>query len=327
MRKIISLLMLSCSLLSTQVNADEYWCFEDGAFSLSGDFLYWKSKQDNLKYTTQPLPVATSFDFTDSELISPHSEWKPAYRIVVDYSFANTGWSAELQYTQYNGSAHGTEVVSDSEGIFPVLSFASTTLPTDYVTSARSHWRLNTYLLDMIAVYERCFGDRFALTPTVAIRNTWITQNVHATYLGGTFSAGPDEVYLESKFYGIGPRIGLTPSLNLGYGLTLYGEAAGSLLYGWFNVHQNETFLSVLRDSLHRQTQGIRWNADLIAGLKWGYCADECSVIKKYSIDFGADYLYFSDQYAFKHGAEFVLPTDEEHLTLYGIHVSVGLEF
>lgn len=327
MTKLISLTIFCYTLiLCTTVHAQQWRCPDSGLF-LSGDLLYWKGKQHGLDFSTKPLPVFTTTDFTDTHLVAPDFEWEAGFRLTAGYEFSGTHWSAALRYTRYTESAHGTQSAGDTEGIFPTLSFSPNTLPTDYVTFAKMHWKLETNIIDIISEYQWCINKCLSLTTILSIRNAWISQHITADYRGGTFIAGKDTVSLHSNFYGVGPRIGFKPTVSLGSGFSIYGEASGSVLYSWYHVHQKETFLSTSLASLHKKPQGIRWNGDLIAGLNWTYCADACCAIKQYSIDIGFDWTYFSKQYTFEHGSSFTLPGKSKYLMLEGIHLSAGLQF
>jgi hypothetical protein len=109
--------------------------------------------------------------------------------------------------------------------------------------------------------------------------------------------------------------------------VSLYVEGAGALLWGWFDVRQKETFLSTTTAFLHRNPGGIRWSADAIAGIAWEYLCSGRSAIKSYAFDVGFDYLYFSKQYAFRHGPQFSLRSQNTYLILYGAHASARLQF
>jgi len=298
-----------------------------GTFGLRGDVLYWKSKQAGSDYTTKPDSIFTVLEFSKRPLVAPNFAWEPGFRLTADWAFANTGWLVGLQATRYSGKAGGTTKVGDMGGIFPALSFEDNTLPTDYATSARARWRLHTTLLDLFGAYEWRASPHFSLTPSLSARNAWISQHLSASYKGATFSAGTDHVKLRSSFYGVGPRIGLEPRWLVDKNVSLYVEGAGAVLCGWFDVRQKETFLSTTTAFLHRSPSGIRWSADVIAGIAWKYSCSPEAAIKAYAFDLGFDYLYFSKQYMFRHGPQFSLRSQNTYLVLYGAHASARLQF
>lgn len=335
MKKFLSIIYALFFLLNAPVSAYEWDCcgLLDGQMALRIDYLYWTAKQESLNYTNEPSDIFTSMDFTSTDLIAPSFDWNSGFRVAAAYALPCSSWVGGLQYTQYSNYAHGHREADDSEGIFPTLVFDSAddsfvVFPEDYVSGAKSKWNLNTYFLDAVVGYEFCIADCFSIIPTLGVRNAWIDQKVHAEYTGGgLFAAGPCDVSLHSKFYGVGPRIGIKPIVTLGYGFNLYAEAAASFLFSWWDIHQSEFFLDEEVAAIHKKTTNFRWNGDLIAGVNWTYCADMCSAIKAYTLDVGFDYLYFSQQYEFTHGMEFSLPKKSQFLMLYGIHVSGGIQF
>lgn len=302
--------------LTSRVVANTY-CPEQ--ISVSASWLYWSATQKGSDYTTRPSSVFATTNFADSSLVAATNDWESGFRLALDSSYASP-WSVGLHITNYHGSAHGSKTAATTEGLFPTLSFANDTLPSDYVTSARIQGSLHTVLVDIVGARLWYSDGRLSLTPSISLRNAWITQRVSASYFGATFTAGADQVSLHSSFYGVGPRVGVKPKYWLGNGLSVYGEAAGAVLYGRFHAHQKETFLAATRASLNSNPHGLRWNADLTAGLSWEQSDG-------YTADLGFDFLYFSKQYAFKHGSQFSLRDQDKGLFMYGMHLSAGLCF
>ncbi len=315
---LLSLLcLMNCQL--QQVLANE--------LNVTGSMLFWKAKQKGLAFTTQPEPVFTTTDFAAGNLATPTFDWKPGLRLTAEVILTDSPCYPILQLIQYGGHANDSKIVGANEGIFPTLSFANTTLPTDYVTSASIEWNLQTTIFDISGSCQKFSRGSYFFAPSIAIRNAWVSQHVSTTYQGALFSAGPDTVDLRSSFFGVGPRIGIKPFVPLPNGLTFYGEIAGSLLASHFKVRQQETFISTSTASLSRSINGMRWNVDLIAGLAWEYLANPNDPIDAYTADLGFDFLYFSKQYPFKHGPQFSLRGQDNDLMLYGFHASFGLRF
>jgi hypothetical protein len=295
---------------------------------ISGGFLYWFAKQNGLDYTNQPQSIMTMGDFTTSSLVEPNFKWEPGYELEARYGFDRSYANFGLHFIYYRGKADGHKTAKDLEGMFPVLAFSDATLPSDFITSAEMHWTLNTALLDADLAYEIRCGSWFSLSPFVALRNAWIHQKVRAEYEGGAFSAGPDAVHLKSRYFGIGPLVGIMPKISLGRWCYFYGEASGAYLWGSFDVRQKEMFLSTETAHLKTEPSGNRWNGNFSAGLVFGtdwkkrFCG-----IKNLALDMGADYLFFTRQYAFEHGEQFTLPDRDKTLKLYGIHISLAAHF
>ncbi|MES2273106.1 MAG: Lpg1974 family pore-forming outer membrane protein [Chlamydiota bacterium] len=296
--------------------------------SLRGGFLYWFAKQNGLAFTNHSQSALTTSDFTRSSLVKPEFEWRPGFELAASYGFNRSFWSLDLSFLYYWGKASGHKSTSGNDGIFPTLSIAPDTLPSDYVTSAKVKWTLSTAILDAAAVYEWKTNSWFTLIPFIALRDVWITEKIRAAYDGATYNAGSDVVRMKSDFYGIGPLVGLTPKFILGEIFSLYGKASVSYLASWFDVTQREVFLSTTRASLKRDVFKGSWNANFAVGLKLTKKFSERSArVKSLELDLGFDYLFFTQAYEFVHGSQFSLPGQGKTLTLYGIHASVGAYF
>jgi hypothetical protein len=293
--------------------------------SLRGGFLYWFAKQNGLSFTNHSQSIFTTSDFTRSTLVHPDFEWKPGFELGTNYGFEDTFWSVDLDFIYYRGNARGHKSAEKNKGIFPALSFADNTLSSDYVTSAKTEWHLSTAILDATGAYEWDCNSWFSLTPSIALRDVWIREKIHATYRGGTYNAGSDVVRLRSRFYGVGPLLGLSSSFNVWDIFTLYGSASASYLAGWFHVRQKEAFLSKTRALLERDVFGGRWNGNFTLGVTLG--TDFEKNTKSVELDLGFDYLFFTRQYEFAHGSQFSLPKRGKALILYGFHVSAEAHF
>lgn len=296
--------------------------------SLSGGFLYWRSQQGGISYTNRAQSVLTTGNFTKSPLVGTHVEWNPGFELSASYGVCHSFWSFDLSFLQYQNDVSGHRTASNNNGFFPVLSFADTTLPSDYITSAKAHWHLSTSVLDATAMYREHCSSWFSLSPKIGFRDAWISQKVHADYSGGTFAAGSDSVRLKSGFYGIGPLFGILPKFTFGKVVSLYGDASISYLAGWFNIRQKETFLSELKASRHKDLFDWRWNAYLKGGLVLEKRFHRrCAGMKSVALDLGYDYFFFSQQNEFKHGPQFTLPSRGKSLILQGIHVALAAHF
>ena len=291
---------------------------------IRGDFIYWYSNQSGLGFTTKSESTFTTSNFSNGSLVDPSFDWDPGVRLDVIYGFDRSYWSLGADALWYGGTGSGSKNIGTTDGMFPALSFASSTLPTDYVTNSKINWRLNFTILDFFTSYEWVCNSYFALIPSLGLRNIWITEKAHVSYQGGTFQAGTDTVRLTSRFYGVGPRLALRPQVTFGQGFSFYAEGAGEFFGGWFDIHQNETFLGATLAKVNRDVSGIRWAVDTTAGVVYAY---DISNTMNVSLDVGFDYSAYFDQNEFVHGSQYTLHSQGSALTLYGIHIAAGYRF
>jgi len=300
-------------------------CRPSSRFDLRGDFIYWYSNQSGMGYTTQPQSTFTTSNFSAGTLISPTYDWEPGFRVDAAYGFDQSYWSVGADVIWYRGKGHGSQSTSVVEGLFPAFSFAADSLPTDYANFADIKWRLHSTIFDVLLSYEWVYNCYVTVIPSFGVRNVWLRERANVHYLGGTYEAGTDMVYLKSNFYGIGPRLALKPQFYLGRGFSFYAEGAGSVFARWLNLNQSEKFLSTTRASLTRKfTSGARWGVDTTAGFVYTYtfCNDT-----NISFDLGFDYFIFFRQNEFVHGPEYTLPSQGTSLMLYGGHAALGFRF
>lgn len=310
-------------------NGDRLW--------LDAALLYFLPHEKCIAMTNKFTDLFTTADVTDEPVVKPHFDWDFGYRVGLGYIFESRRWDMSLQWTHFNTGSHQTRSTDgDIEfGMFPIWSLADDILPYDWVAASKSHWRLNLNLLDLDFGRLYGFGKVFFLRPFAGVRSAWINQDLDIRYRGGIFydgldlldldsTFGPDYVDMKNNFYGIGPRLGIEPQLNLGGGLRIYASASGEGQYGFYNVHQKETYFKTVRYHKNRYPQEWVWMADAGAGLLWKtyFARQRCAL----TFQLGWEYHIFFDQVKLK-GDKFGLVSGNRNLSLNGADFSMRFDF
>jgi len=309
---------------SNQCSPPPIQCPPGWRVDLRGDFIYWYSNQSGMAYTNQAQSTFSTSNFSSGTLINPTYDWEPGVRVDAAYGFDHSYWYLGADVIWYRGKGSGSQTTTSTNGLFPVLSFANNSLSSDYANYAAINWTLYTTIFDILAYYDWIYNSYLTLTPSLGLRNVWLTEKATVHYQGGTYQAAPDIVNLRSNFYGIGPRLAFKPKFLLGRGFSFYAEGAGAVFGGWFDVTQSETFLSTTRAFLKRDVSGLRWGVDATSGLLYIYELNSQSNI---SFDLGFDFMWFNEQNEFVHGSQFTLPEQGASLMLYGGHAAFGFRF
>ena len=298
--------------------------------------LYWKPKEQALVATNKKSDVFTTDDFTQAPVVHPHFEWDLGYRISGGYLFCSTVWDVEGSWTRYTSDVSQRRSSDGSAfiGMFPIWSLGEDVIPGDYVFESDLKWKFSVNMLDLqFGRYLDTFW-RLELKPFAGLRSAWIRQNGDAIYEGGMFLIGilqpgtslngTDFIKMENNYWGLGPRIGIDPRLILGKGFSINADAAISGLYGFFKVHQKETYLETVRFSRNEHVNRLRWIGDLAAGLQWKTLFD-CD---RYALTLRADWEYhiFFHQFELKTDA-FDLVPDNRNLSTQGVTFSGRFDF
>jgi hypothetical protein len=162
-------------------------------------------------------------------------------------------------------------------------------------------------LLDWELGREFFAGKWLTLRPFFGLRSAWIKQKYEVDY--SNLYYGWDEFFnpvlscnvystnITNNFWGLGPRVGLNGEWQLGSGLSLYGNAALSALYGFFHLYQSEHVDNPIDDpdqvypfptadaagqvtGINNSFHAVKVATDLQIGLRWDYmfCHDACHI-------------------------------------------------
>jgi len=269
------------------------------------DFLWWRASEINLELGIEDTLNNTVFSIDQAREKRPNFKFDPGYRIGLTTICPDGCWDAALNWTHFNTSARaiGMGDPGHTSGLIfigPVTTFNSywelnqNANPLDL---CEGRWKLNMDLIDLEMAHRYHINQCLVLRPFVGLRGGRINQSYH---IFSTFNEVeirmPDGQYLSklharSNFVGVGPRIGLNIAFEVCQDLSVFGEAAGSILYGSLDRHTNENadFLFfteeftaiVVQESEGRLKAGSkqcsRCITDLTLGLRWDHCVRWCN--------------------------------------------------
>ncbi|MBX3719174.1 MAG: MOMP family protein [Parachlamydiales bacterium] len=201
----------------------------------TADFLWWNLYEGGTDYvyTDRETPGATPFK---GKLKHLDFDWNPGFRVGIGYQLdEHDGWDGYLNFTWYqtdasnSKSAHGDHALITADGLVSSLT----------LNKAHAHWNVAFYNL-YLELGRNFFVSKFlSVRPAFGLVTTWFNQNRRIRYVA-------DSPYLKlnihghNDFWGIGPRAGFTGEWFLGEHFGLFGSATGALLWGTFDVHEEE---------------------------------------------------------------------------------------
>lgn len=211
---------------------------------------------------------------------------------------------------------------------------------------------MNLDLVDIEFGRKFYVSSCFVLRPEFGLRIARIHQNYRVesestvTPATGPLEAFTSDIKTRSNFLSVGPRVGLDVELHLGCGLTVFGCAAGSIVFGKFDNHAREHFVDFTTDvdpavgtfdyeansSAHRCSRTI---TDLAFGFKWDHCYEWCGRSHPVSLAFAWEHHAFYDLNNFNFASRGYNDTDasviggdaNRHGDLYTQGLTVSLSF
>lgn len=226
-------------------------CVSCGAdLYLTADFIYWMVREDHLAYVYSSGQQLTASPAA-GHVFQPDFKMKPGFKVGLGMNFDHDGWDIFAQYTWIrahgiNGSASATATTV----LFDDFWDAGFGGP-DLITSASVSWQLNNFNVIDLELGRNFYVSRYLmLRPHFGLKGTWQKQHYNVT-VNETITAAQTGVtvadlltsnmFLTSKFWGIGIRAGLDTAWHFSRSFSLVGEFAISGLYGQFKEHRLST--------------------------------------------------------------------------------------
>lgn len=222
-----------------------------GHFSFRADALFWKPLQEGLDFFQSTsissglvtVDTATAFQEAITSRANDHTlhfDWRCGFRLGLGYGFGCgkwNGWDISSAWTHYQGhaKAHGRIEELQSHG----------------------HWKLDYDVVDIVVGVPECsicsdfiwkgFGGVRLAEVDQRLRSQTVSLFTLVDPTTTTTVSSASRFHNRSDFQGIGPVIGVKTDWNLGCGFSLFGNAAGSIMYGRFHTKfNNDTSTTVI---------------------------------------------------------------------------------
>lgn len=307
-----------------------YSCGPCGDFFFSAEALIFRACEDGLAYGTHTETILSTTATTvpnevDSRVKNLHPNWNVGFRLGVGYVLPCDCWGIAVNWTHFDSHTHHTfeeSFVTPTTGLtggsFLTPAFGRTDFNVSDDTGideTEARWKLHLDLVDVELGRPVCISQCLTLRPHIGIRAAWVKQSFDIEYdtiSTDAISSLLSEVDLKCDYEGVGLRGGLDTIWDLGCGMSLYGSAAASVLWGHFNV-KSETFyndpenLGAFFDVEQKDDFcGCRAVTDAAIGLRWRscFCGDSVAL----TVNVGWEHHLFFNQNQFE---DFVVLDDD----------------
>ena len=199
-------------------NADSYATPLKKEISFFSEALLWQATQGGLEYTQL---------VSSGKFISVEYDYKWGFRVGADYRLCND-WDLCVDWTRLHTSAS-----SNTTGAQNIIDSSSTLLATAGSYKSSVHW--DTLDLDLGRFI--CLNSNFSVRPHVGLRSAWSNEQNTESFSGVTGGrTATASLYFKNDFWGLGIRAGIDTLWRVYNGLSIYGNAAISLLRGNYNL-------------------------------------------------------------------------------------------
>lgn len=309
------------------------------------DYLFWKAKRTGYFYHNSAEPQKNGNIFL-GEVHPPKSHYSSGFK--VDMGLSNLyDWMIEGDFTFYKNGMIDNNIDNKSPSIFYEGNLIQ--LPTQTISS---QFHLNYWTSDLLLSNRYAFTNTFYAKPFIACKacQLYYRLNIHLDLPQlETLTIYPGEANFKIpyKFLGFGPFIGLKAFYEFNSsGVTLFGSAASSLLYGKvkvkYNFHFNYDWENGIDDhkvNFHIRFDDLKAHLQLQLGSFWKYSFSNQT--KAFILGMNWEANYFWDLYNYRIptiplATEEVfspppplptIPETEQSLILLGLDAFIALEF
>jgi hypothetical protein len=266
-----------------------YWKATEGGLDLGKEIAISRGGSSSSSSSSDSLSEVKG----KSKVKSPDFQYDVGFRLNISHDLPNRCAFGFFEWTNYGTTAD----VKGQSDLSP-LSYTDVesyvafrpyweTLAQNFPDKTKAKWRLNLNLYDLCVARRFCISSCFSLVPYFGLRIADIDQKYdvrsradHSGDFNGASNHYKSKVKARCDFLGVGPRLGFLADYKLGCGFSLFGQAAGSLLYGKITSHSrehfknyDESFYKFEEFDNHARGKGDEWSSraitDFAIGLKW----------------------------------------------------------
>ena len=320
-------------------------CPANEGFTVSLEYLIMRSYQPNLAYAFEKKNIwefqgPTVGDVSvQGNMVRPVRTWRPGFRVGIGWDTPYDMWNIQTDWTYYYNKSVTNKstdpmVLSTfanlDEGFVPYWALpivnsgagdlvgVTTAIPMATYTQMQGVWQLNYNMVNLELGRSLYLTKAVALRPHVGLQNGWIHQKAEVAY-ARSLNIIPTEglntrpldqlVKLDNKFWGIGFRTGIDGEWQLGYGFSVLGRVAASILSGRTNARrtqysQTNATLDEFGGAEYLKIQNVsdRINdfapgLDTSLGVNWGTCLSNDTMYLGLSLNWES--IYWWGQFRF----------------------------
>ncbi|MBS0652476.1 MAG: hypothetical protein JSR39_03000 [Verrucomicrobia bacterium] len=236
---------------------------------VQGEGLYWKAAEEginNALISFNPTPQSLHFHVNHANF-----DWNGGFRLSAGYLIPHGKWDLSLYWTRIsnrgsktvNRSADPNHIVDINQGI----GYQNTM--TEIITQVSGKWKIHLNQIDLQLGKEFGVSRHLTLRPIGGLRSTWIDHSVHANY--PVLSSIESKHKIDWDFWGFGFLAGIEANWMLGEDWSIFSLADYSILWGFFDIDQKQTFNPARAYHYEKSFRCARGAYDIQLGLKWSH--------------------------------------------------------
>ncbi|MEI8365365.1 MAG: Lpg1974 family pore-forming outer membrane protein [Parachlamydiaceae bacterium] len=288
-------------------------CWSDG-LTARVDFLWWRAEVTNAEFgveeaTTTVVNNGQSGGASRETVLNNEHvkgldfKYEPGFRLGLYNACAAGCWDLGLVWTHFHSktsesgySDHSQLEINGTDLNF--YPFWNRTTGVGAPDTAEGRYSIDMDLIDLEFGRKFYVSNCFVVRPHFGLRGARLNQSYRIEAMRDVPApTGLGEAYsldgrLRNDFLAIGPRLGFEAQIHLGCGVSLFGDVAGSLVFGRFSRHSYQDYTDMIVptsigttaiiNAYDYETGGnilrsTRAFTDMAVGVKWERCFEWCN--------------------------------------------------
>ena len=263
---------------------EESWVYkyrpaiEETAFFARGEFLFWKTVENQNDYAIQGQPFNTATTGAIGKYEIADYGWDPGLRISAGYRFKPHFWQGEAQYTYFhnegtNSASNPTSVATAPTGT-PLLIGSFQMFTDNSLSRATSSLDLTYHVLDFFLARRFLVADSLILKLFMGPTAAWIDEDWKIKYFSTELNS---TLKWKWDYSAGGLRAGFSGDWVIGWGFGIFGKFSAAGYVGDYDNKQTQTTTAtpVTINNTRRNAKfddtRFALNLQFQLGLNWGW--------------------------------------------------------
>lgn len=204
---------------------------EKQGWSFAADALYVQA--NNVGQVTTTSSVSGTTTTTASQNLQP--DWTWGFRFAAGYYFG-TGNDLNVNWTHFVNQTGQTTVATGIDPLYDARALTSGSAANSVTTDIDNTFDAVNFEFGQAVNFGEHVDSRFH----AGLQYAQIKQTLDQSDWNSSNVAIYNENNIESKFDGLGPRVGMDSAYSFGNGLSVFGNVAASLLVGDLKYNQSQ---------------------------------------------------------------------------------------
>lgn len=304
---------------------------------LTGDFIYWKARQEELNSIANFSFVQEGVE-RDIRVKAKDIDFKfsPGFKLGLGGSLPYDGWDLYLNWTHL----HNNPVTTYKSASHDLVNIERLQGGAPFVTNdATVRFNLMLNVLDFDWGRRWSLSDAWSIRPSFGAKALWIHQKIGYKFENvqtipipnlGPIPGFPEFIDATNNYWGIGPYFAFEGKWSFGWGIGILGKISGSIVWGEFKQkgRSDESELefsggnpTVSLTHVHQEADAyrVRPTAQMFIGIDW----ERCLIPDRFSLQLRVGY---ETQYYWGQLLN-VRDIEESDLSLEGLTAMARIDF